>query len=117
MTSPDRLIPSERGFELGYGTIGAMISYATKIEPTYTGKPFSQVIDMVCKIMETSLENTIIVGDTLETDLQTSKVAGLRGSVLVLTGNVSEKEVDTILEEYKPTFVLNSVMDFEKYFE
>lgn len=117
VTSPDKYIPSERGFEIGFGTIGAAIEYATGIKPTYVGKPYPPMIERACQMMGTTLENTLIVGDTAETDLYSKTLAHLGASVLVLSGNISKEQVDSIPEDQKPTFILNSVKDFDKYFK
>ena len=116
VTSPDKYIPSERGFELGMGTIASAITYATGVQPLYIGKPYKPMIETACQIIGTAKENTLIVGDTAETDLHARTIAGLGASILVLSGNISSDQVDLIPEEQKPTFVLHSVKEFEKYF-
>lgn len=116
VTSPDRYIPSERGHELGFGTIGAAITYATGVQPTYVGKPHKPMIAVACTMMGTELADTLIVGDTPETDLHSRTMAGLGASILVLSGNIAEHQVADIPEDQKPTFVLQSVKEFEKYF-
>lgn len=116
VTSPDRYIPSERGFELGFGTIGASISYATRVKPIYIGKPYPFMIETACKVMGVRKNKTIIVGDTVETDLLARKLAGLGGSALVLSGSTSKEEVRNIPKNQKPTFVLESIKDLAEYF-
>lgn len=116
VTSPDRYIPSERGFELGFGTIGAAISYATRLKPIYIGKPYPSMIETACKIMGITKKKTLIVGDTAETDLYARTLAGLGGALLVLSGSISKKEIINIPKDQKPTFVLDSIKDFTEYF-
>jgi 4-nitrophenyl phosphatase len=116
VTSPDRYIPSERGLELGFGSIGASIAYATGREPTYIGKPYPPMLESAISLMGANHEETVIVGDTLETDIRSQRLAHLGGSVLVLTGNTTEKDVKALPEDEKPSFVLNSVKDIQKHF-
>jgi len=115
VSSPDRYVPSERGLELGFGTLGASIAYATNKKPVYIGKPYPPMIQTAMKIMNTIPEKTIIVGDTLETDIQTQHMVGLGGSVLVLTGNTSQANLNSISKNQKPSLVFESIKDFLKH--
>lgn len=117
VTSPDRLIPSsEREFELGFGALGALIQYATQKVPVYVGKPHPPMLNAACQIMNTEIKDTVVVGDTPETDLRSRTLAGLGASVLVLSGNTSREDIASIPENARPTFVLDSIREFDKYF-
>jgi len=116
VTSPDRYIPSERGFELGFGTLGASVAYATGKEPIYIGKPYPPMLKSAMTLMGAKREETVIVGDTPETDIKSQYLAGLGGSVLVLTGNTTEKDAMALSGDHVPSIVLSSIKEIQKYF-
>ena len=70
VTSPDANVPSERGLELGPGSLAAPIEYATKRKPIYIGKPYSPMIYSALNKINVKPENAAIIGDTIESDIQ-----------------------------------------------
>ncbi|GAB3932923.1 HAD-IIA family hydrolase [Micromonospora vulcania] len=111
VTSPDRYIPSERGWELGFGALGASISYATGREPIYVGKPYPSMISAALARLGAAPELTVIVGDTPETDIRAGHLAGLGGTLLVLTGNAQRGDLGALPADARPTLVLDSILD------
>ena len=67
-------------------------------------------------LMGAKNEETVIVGDTPETDIKSQYLAGLGGSVLVLTGNTTEKDVVALSGDHVPSIVLSSIKEIQKYF-
>lgn len=115
VTGADRVIPSERGYELGFGALGAAISYATNTEPVYMGKPYPTMIDAAVRLLGTEKDETAIVGDTFETDLLAKQKAGLGASIAVLTGNLTREAIMKLPENEKPDIVIESVKDLLSY--
>ncbi|MFI6784951.1 HAD-IIA family hydrolase [Micromonospora sp. NPDC050276] len=111
VTSPDRYIPSERGWELGFGALGASIAYATGRDPIYVGKPYPSMISAALARLGAPPELTVIVGDTPETDIRAGHLSGLGGSLLVLTGNAQRSDLATLPADAQPTLVLDSILD------
>jgi 4-nitrophenyl phosphatase len=115
VSSPDRYIPSERGFELGFGTLGAAVEYATGVKATYVGKPYPPMINTALNMMGMQASEVVIVGDTPETDIKSQYLANLYGSILVLSGNITRDTSNTIPEDTKPTIILDSVKNLQDY--
>jgi 4-nitrophenyl phosphatase len=69
----------------GAGAILAFIEAATETEPIVIGKPSPRMYRVAVDRMQTSLEETLIVGDRLETDIAGGQSLGCP-TALVLTG-------------------------------
>jgi 4-nitrophenyl phosphatase len=97
-TNPDKTFPTPRGEIPGAGAWVSVIVMATGIEPIYAGKPSPYLIDIARKRLGTAKEQTLVVGDRLETDIASGQAAGCPVA-LVLSG-VSRIEQVKI---WKPT--------------
>jgi 4-nitrophenyl phosphatase len=84
-TNPDTSLPTERGLVPGAGAIQAAIVAATGVTPTVIGKPQPLMLRLAMESLGGSTENTAVLGDRLDTDIQGAIAAGLP-SILVLTG-------------------------------
>ena len=111
VTSPDRAIPSERGWELGMGALGAAVEYATGVTATYVGKPHAAMIDLALQRLDLPRSQVAIIGDTLETDIRTRSLNGLGASVLVLSGNATADDAKQVAPEDQPTVIVPSVAE------
>ena len=104
-TNPDRTFPTPRGEIPGAGAWISVIVKATGIEPIYAGKPAPYLLELAREKLGTAKEETIVVGDRLETDIAGGQAAGCPVA-LVLSG-VSTREqgrnwtpvVDIIIED------------------
>jgi 4-nitrophenyl phosphatase len=104
-TNPDRTFPTPRGEIPGAGAWISVIVTATGIEPIYAGKPAPYLLDLARERLGTAKEETLVVGDRLETDIAGGQGAGCPVA-LVLSG-VSTREqgemwqpvVDVIAED------------------
>jgi 4-nitrophenyl phosphatase len=105
-TNADKAIPTERGFLPGNGSITAVIAESTQIKPTYIGKPESTIMEQALRVLSTSKEETIMVGDYYETDILAGMNAGL-DTLLVYTG-VTTKEMLSGYKQ-KPTYTMDSL--------
>jgi 4-nitrophenyl phosphatase len=91
-TNPDRSFPTPQGLIPGAGSILAAIEAATDVKPLVAGKPFPAMLEMALEHLETSPQETLAVGDRLDTDILGGQRAGCR-TALVLTGVATRDEV------------------------
>jgi 4-nitrophenyl phosphatase len=89
-TNTDRTFPIPRGEIPGSGAWVSVIQTATGIEPIVAGKPFPYLMELSLERLGTKKEETLIVGDRLETDILAGQTVGCPVA-LVLSG-VSSKE-------------------------
>lgn len=89
-TNPDKTFPTPLGLVPGAGAILAAIEAATGIEPVIVGKPQPAMMYTALEKLGTSPEETLVVGDRLETDIASGQAAGCK-TALVLSG-VSSRE-------------------------
>lgn len=96
-TNPDKTFPTPRGEIPGAGAWISIITTATDIQPIIAGKPFPFLMDLALEKLGTKKEETLVVGDRLETDIAAGQAVGCP-TALVLSG-VSTKEQ---AENWKP---------------
>ena len=96
-TNTDKTFPTPRGEIPGAGSWISVITTATDIEPIVAGKPFPFLMDLSLEKLGTKKEETLVVGDRLETDIAAGQGVGCP-TALVLSG-VSTREQ---AEEWKP---------------
>ncbi|MEW5828858.1 MAG: HAD-IIA family hydrolase [Chloroflexota bacterium] len=89
-TNPDRTFPTPQGLVPGAGAILAAIEAATDVSPTVIGKPSPFMMKIALERLGTSPDETLVVGDRLETDIAAGQAAGCH-TALVLSG-VSTRE-------------------------
>ncbi|RLA22765.1 MAG: haloacid dehalogenase, partial [Gammaproteobacteria bacterium] len=84
-TNGDTTLPTERGLIQGNGAILAALHAATGCTPKVIGKPEPIIYQQALEILGSSTENTIAIGDRLDTDILGAVRTGMR-SLMVLTG-------------------------------
>jgi 4-nitrophenyl phosphatase len=84
-TNPDKTFPSPEGLVPGAGALQAAITAATDIEPRVIGKPSPYLMQIALERLGARPEETLVVGDRLETDIAAGQAAGCR-TALVLSG-------------------------------
>jgi 4-nitrophenyl phosphatase len=97
-TNPDKTFPTPRGQIPGAGAWISVITTATNIQPVVAGKPFPYLMEFALEKLGTKEEETLVVGDRLETDIAAGQAVGCP-TALVLSG-VSTKEQ---IEGWEPT--------------
>ncbi len=107
-TNPDPTGPSPQGSIPATGSVAALITRATGVQPYFVGKPNALMMRSALNRIDAHSESTVMVGDRMDTDMVSGLEAGLR-TVLVLTGSTRAGEVERF--PYRPTFVKNSVAD------
>ena len=112
-THPDFNCPTENGFIPDSGAIAALVTASTGKTPTYFGKPYKETIEMIGEATGFDNSEMCIFGDRLYTDIALGKSFGVT-SVLVLSGETTEEDVDTALPKDKPDFAFASLDDVDK---
>src|SRR5215813_1268500 len=107
-TNPDATGPSSEGALPACGSVAAMISKATGVEPYFVGKPNPMMMRSALNTIGAHSETTAMIGDRMDTDVLCGLEAGLE-TILVLTGISTRDEVDRF--PYRPSRVVNSVAD------
>jgi NagD protein len=111
-TNPDATGPSLEGALPAAGSVAALITRATGVEPYFVGKPNPLMMREALNRIEAHSETSAMVGDRMDTDVLGGLEAGLR-TFLVLTGVTTADEVDRY--PYRPTEVVASVADLIPY--
>jgi NagD protein len=107
-TNPDPTGPSTAGPIPATGSVAALITRATGVEPYFVGKPNPLMMRSALNRIHAHSESTVMVGDRMETDVVAGLEAGLR-TVLVLSGSTPRERVERF--PYRPTHVHESVAD------
>jgi 4-nitrophenyl phosphatase len=90
-TNPDKTFPTPRGEIPGAGAWVSVIVTATGVEPIYAGKPAPYLLELARERLGTAKEETLVVGDRLETDIAGGQAAGCPVA-LVFSGVSTRKE-------------------------
>ncbi len=93
-TNPDKTFPTPRGEIPGAGAWISVIVTATGIEPIYAGKPAPYLLELARQRLGTTKEQTLVVGDRLETDIAGGQAAGMP-TALVLSGVSTRVQAET----------------------
>ena len=107
-TNPDATGPSRDGSLPATGSVAALITRATGREPYYVGKPNALMMRSALRAIGAHSENTLMIGDRMETDVVSGLEAGLQ-TILVLTGISTRASVE--MYPFRPTRVIESVAD------
>ncbi len=92
-TNPDRTYPTPNGLLPGAGAILAALQAATDVEPLIIGKPAPEMYRIALQRMKTTAEETLVVGDRLETDIAGAQKLGCQTGV-VLSGVSSLSQIE-----------------------
>ena len=93
-TNTDRTFPTPRGEIPGSGAWLSVITSATGVEPIVAGKPFPYMMELTLEKLGTKKEETLVVGDRLETDIAAGQSVGCP-TALVLSGVSTKDQADT----------------------
>ena len=103
-TNTDRTFPTPRGEIPGSGAWVSIITTATGVEPIIAGKPFPYLMELSLERLGTKKEETLVVGDRLETDIAAGQSVGCP-TALVLSGVSTKEQAD----EWEPK--MNMIAD------
>jgi len=107
-TNPDNVGPTPDGLLPATGSVAALISRATGIDPYYVGKPNPLMMRSALNAIEAHSETTAMIGDRMDTDVVSGLEAGLE-TILVLTGVTTPGEAERY--SYRPSRIVDSVAD------
>jgi NagD protein len=111
-TNPDATGPSLEGALPAAGSVAALVTRATGIDPYFVGKPNPLMMREALNKISAHSETSAMVGDRMYTDVLGGLEAGLR-TFLVLTGVTRPDEVDRF--PYLPSTVVASIADLIPY--
>lgn len=92
-TNPDKTFPTPRGEIPGAGAWYSIVTTATDVQPMVAGKPFPFLMELSLERLGTKKEETLVVGDRLETDIAAGQAVGCP-TALVLSGVSTAEEAD-----------------------
>jgi NagD protein len=107
-TNPDPTGPSPDGPTPATGSVAALISRATGVDPYYVGKPNPLMMRSALNALDAHSESAAMIGDRMDTDIVAGLEAGLE-AVLVLTGVTARGETERY--PYRPSRIVDSIAD------
>jgi len=107
-TNLDPNCPTQQGMRPGCGAIVALLETATGRKAFSVGKPSPVMMRAARKELGLSADETIMIGDTMETDILGGVQMGYR-TILVLSGSTRKEDVDNYA--YRPDTIVDSVAD------
>ncbi len=113
-TNSDATFPSPDGIIPGAGSLLAAIETATSIKPIVIGKPEAVLYEMALKRMGASIEETVALGDRLETDILGAVRMHMQ-SILVLSGVTTSDQLAA--SDYQPDWVFEDIDALRKYWD
>lgn len=111
-TNPDVTFPTEIGPLPGAGSILAFLKTATNVSPVVVGKPNRIIFDEALRRLEGNSDDTLMVGDRLNTDIAGGHAAGLR-TVLLLSG--ISKMADVADSPVQPDWIFTDLREFTTF--
>ena len=92
------------------GALCAPIERLTGKTPFYIGKPSAWMMRAAMNSINAHSENTVMIGDTLATDILAGNQAGL-DTILVLSGHTRSEDLERVA--YRPTHIFPSVAEID----
>ncbi len=107
-TNPDATGPSLDGPLPATGSVAALISRATGVEPYYVGKPNPLMMRSALNAIDAHSETAAMIGDRMDTDIVSGLEAGME-TILVLTGVTTREEAER--HPYRAARILETIAD------
>ena len=107
-TNPDTIGPSPDGPLPATGSVAALISRATGVQPYFVGKPNPLMMRSALNAIDAHSEETAMIGDRMDTDIVSGLEAGLE-AILVLSGVTTPDDAERL--PYRPSRIVDSVAD------
>src|SRR5215831_21038815 len=105
-TNPDPSGPSPAGLVPATGSVAALVTRATGVEPYYLGKPNPLMMRSALNAINAHSETTAMVGDRMDTDVVAGLEAGMH-SILVLTGSTHREQAEQY--PFRPSRIVESI--------
>jgi NagD protein len=109
-TNLDPNCPTVDGVRPGCGATVAMLEVAAGVKAFSVGKPSPLMLRAARKEMGLTSEQTVVIGDTMETDILGGVQLGHK-TVLVLSGGTRQEDLDRYA--YRPDLVVDSIADLD----
>jgi NagD protein len=113
-TNLDPNCPTEHGLRPGCGAMVAMLETATGIKAFSAGKPSPIMMRAARKELGLATDETVMIGDTMETDILGGVQLGLH-TVLVLSGGTQRGDLPRYA--YRPEFLFESLGELAVWME
>jgi NagD protein len=107
-TNPDATGPTPDGPLPATGSVAALISRATGVDPYFVGKPNPLMMRTALNTLDAHSETTAMIGDRMDTDVVSGLEAGLQ-TILVLSGVTTRAEAERY--PYRASRIVDSVAD------
>ena len=107
-TNPDVSGPSPAGSLPATGSVAALISRATGVQPYFVGKPNPLMMRSALNAIDAHSEDTAMIGDRMDTDIVAGLEAGME-TILVLSGVTTPEDAER--HPYRPSRIVDSVAD------
>jgi len=101
------------GLRLDAGAYVKLFSYACGREPVVLGKPAHEFFHSALQQLDSSADQTLMVGDDIKTDIGGAQQAGLR-TVLVRTGKFRPSDLES---DIHPEAIINSIADLPDWWD
>ena len=113
-TNNDRILLSEKGVNVGNGSIVAMLEYCCSKQAIKIGKPYAPIFVGALKKLGLPKEEVFVVGDNLETDILGASKCGLQ-SIFIDSGVHQLADVGDL--GIQPTYYVKNVLDIDTLFK
>jgi NagD protein len=107
-TNPDNTGPSPDGPLPATGSVAALVSRATGVQPYYVGKPNPLMMRSALNAIDAHSETTAMIGDRMDTDIVSGLEAGLE-AILVLSGVTTREAAERF--PFRASRIVDSVAD------
>jgi NagD protein len=107
-TNPDATGPSDAGPIPATGSVAALISRATEVDPYFVGKPNPLMMRSALNAIDAHSETAAMVGDRMDTDVKSGLEAGME-TILVLSGVTTREDAER--HPYRASRIVDSVAD------
>jgi len=107
-TNPDATGPTLEGPVPATGSVAALISRATGVEPYFVGKPNPLMMRSALNAIDAHSETAAMVGDRMDTDVVSGLEAGME-TILVLSGLTTLADAER--HPYRASRIVDSIAD------
>ena len=109
-TNMDPNCPTQNGMRPGCGAIVALLEAASGVKAFSVGKPSPVMLRAARKELGLSTDETIVIGDTMETDILGGVQMGYK-TILVLSGGTCVDDLSRYA--YRPDLIVDSIDDLD----
>jgi len=105
-TNTDGSYPTPEGINPGTGMVIGALQATSGVDPFVPGKPHPAIFQNALKEFNTKSEDTLMVGDRLETDILGASNLGIQ-TALVLSGVTTMEDISR--SDIKPDFIFDDI--------